>query len=98
MDRGHVHRVGINTIPYKIPRIFLKVTFTTDIFNRIGNDHNSLFKYQWHLYQRGQERNSSNMIEGYIYKNNYTYISPDKLIDSFKLNRKVTISLGKEIL
>lgn len=66
IDSGHVHQVGFNKSSQPINRTFIKITFSPDIFNRVGNDHNYLFDYDWPLYERTKERNNSSILGGYV--------------------------------
>jgi len=56
-----VHRVGYNTSNNTCQRTFIKLVFSTEIFNRLGNDHNYLLDYNWPLVPRTIERNNSNI-------------------------------------
>lgn len=87
MDSGHIHRVCINTYTYSIPRTFLKITFSRDIFNRTGNDHNELFEYTWPLHHRGFNRNNSSiaLTSGYVDDNMFRYIPNSELELLFNL-------------
>lgn len=80
MDTGHVHRVGINTTNKPINRTFLKLTFSPDIFNRVGNDHNYLFDYNWPLYSRTVERNNSSIIDGYVNDHDFRFMDTTELM------------------
>jgi hypothetical protein len=89
LDSGHVHRVSFNngSIKKTIDRTFIKVVFSPDIFNRIGNDHNYLFDYNWPLYQRSIERNNSSILDGYVINDSeFEYISFDKLHSTLFMN------------
>lgn len=74
MDSGHVHRASINNDKYPIDRTFVKLTFSPDIFNRVGNDHNYLFNYDWPLYGRTIERNNSSITGGYMNDAEYEFV------------------------
>lgn len=49
-----VHKVG----PYiEGHRVFVKVTFSKEKFNLLGNSHNYLINYDWDMKERNKERN-----------------------------------------
>jgi hypothetical protein len=86
MDPCCVHRVQMNNTNFIIDRTFIKLTFTTEIFNRLGNDHNKLFDYNWPLFQRGMERNNSSLFNGFFDESQYISVDKDKLMNIFKNN------------
>lgn len=55
MDQFVVHRVA--TVSTPMLRTFLKVTFSRDQFNLLGNSHNHLLDYDWPMYERTVVRN-----------------------------------------
>lgn len=83
MDSGHVHQVGFNKTANPIDRTFIKLTFSPDIFNRIGNDHNYLFDYNWPLYERSVERNNSSVLDGYVNDMDFEYVSFEQINNMF---------------
>lgn len=74
-----IHRVGFNQTNTIINRTFAKLVFSTEIFNREGNDHNYLYDYNWYMIPRTNERNNSSLmaetING-ISVNEYIEINP----------------------
>ena len=77
-----VHRVGLNKSNSTIKRTFAKLVFSTEIFNREGNDHNYFYDYNWLMITRGAERNNSSIIGSSINGNfisEYTVITHDNL-------------------
>lgn len=83
MDSGHVHRVAFNNSDKTIPRTFVKITFSPDIFNRFGNDHNCLFDYNWPFYQRLLERNNSSITSNYVDSNDFMHVDAAALEQAF---------------
>lgn len=79
MDSRCVHRVQMNSTNESIDRTFLKLTFTTDIFNRLGNDQNYLFDYNWPLFQRTVKRNNSSLFNGFFDESQYKEIEKEQL-------------------
>jgi hypothetical protein len=79
MDPRSVHRVQMNNSTRTIDRTFIKLTFTTEIFNRLGNDHNYLFNYNWPLFQRTMERNNSSLFNGLFDESQHKEISKEQL-------------------
>jgi hypothetical protein len=63
MDSRCVHRVQINNTSKTIDRTFVKLIFSTEMFNRFGNDHNYLFDYNWSLYPRNIGPNTSTVFD-----------------------------------
>lgn len=90
MDSGHVHRVSFNNTNNVIDRTFIKLTFSPDIFNRVGNDHNYLFDYDWPLYERSIERNNSSIFGGHMNDDEYSFYGYDDCIKLFHNNKNVT--------
>lgn len=84
IDSGHVHQVSMNKNLNTVNRTFIKVVFSPDVFNRVGNDHNYLFEYNWPLYERTVERNNSSILDGYVNNDaEFEYIPFDKLYRGF---------------
>lgn len=54
LDQYNIHRVGT---PTKGLRNFLKVSFSKDRYDLIGNSHNYLLNYDWDMKPRSIERN-----------------------------------------
>jgi hypothetical protein len=94
MDSGHVHRVSFNNTDATILRTFIKITFSPDIFNRVGNDHNYLLDYNWPLYLRTIERNNNSIMDGYVNLHEFLYISHDQLADHFE--HKIALDLADD--
>lgn len=87
MDSGHVHQVSFNNTSSNMNRTFIKIVFSPDLFNRVGNDHNYLFDYNWPLYQRSVERNNSSILDGYVTNDvDFEYVPLDKLCSAFTEN------------
>jgi len=88
-----VHRVGFNDTDKPIRRTFAKLTFSTEIFNREGNDHNALYDYNWLMIPRGAERNSSSIIghtiNGFDMKD-YMFLSRQDLHKLFQDDQMVS--------
>lgn len=80
-----IHRVGFNYGKTICQRTFIKLVFSTEIFNRIGNDHSYLFDYNWPLIPRTVERNNSNIITSKD-ENAYITVSIDELNEAFDSN------------
>lgn len=81
-----VHRVGFNNTNEIIKRTFAKLVFSYDIFNRDGNDHNSLYDYNWLMIPRGLERNNSSIIGSSINGvdiSEYTMLTKSYLLNKF---------------
>lgn len=58
-----IHRVGFNTSKNTVNRTFFKLTFSKQVFNRQGNEHNGLFDYNWPLVPRSDtRRNHANIV------------------------------------
>lgn len=55
LTQFNIHRVAI--AEKEEVRAFLKVSFSTDKYNLIGNSHNSLLNYDWQMKPRKTERN-----------------------------------------
>lgn len=55
LDKYNVHKVGEITQPCY--RTFLKLSFSKDKYNLIGNSHNHLISYNWEMRPRGMNRN-----------------------------------------
>lgn len=55
LDQYNIHRVATNT-PAGM-RTFVKVTFSKNKFNLLGNTHNYLLDYDWEMKPRSLERN-----------------------------------------
>lgn len=85
MDPRCVHRVQMNETNCTLDRTFIKLTFTTEIFNRLGNDHNKLFDYNWPLLGRGMERNNSSLSNGFFDESKYIFVDNIQLANMFKL-------------
>lgn len=80
-----VHRVGFNQSNRTIKRTFAKLVFSTEIFNRDGNDHNGLYDYNWLMIPRGLERNNSSIIGSTI---NGTNVSNYKMLTTTEILRR----------
>lgn len=78
-----VHRVGFNKSDHYCPRTFIKMVFSKQIFNRIGNDHNHLVDYNWPLVPRTKERNNSNIAIFRNDDNEYLTVAPEDLFKNF---------------
>ena len=50
-DAHCVHRAAVAS--RAIRRVFLRVSFDTKVFDRLGNTHNDLFDYDWEMVKRG---------------------------------------------
>lgn len=55
LDQYNIHKVATNT-PASM-RTFVKVTFSKNKFNLLGNTHNYLLDYDWEMKPRGLDRN-----------------------------------------
>lgn len=55
LDQYNIHRVATNT-PAGM-RTFIKVTFSKNKFNLLGNTHNYLLDYDWEMKPRSLDRN-----------------------------------------
>ena len=55
-----VHSVSLNNTNDIVQRTFVKLVFSQYIYNRLGNDHNYLFNYQWKMHERSDDYNSRN--------------------------------------
>lgn len=55
LDQFSIHRVADVMTP--MLRTFLKISFSTDKYDLIGNAHNDLLAYQWSMRPRGLVRN-----------------------------------------
>ena len=62
MDPRCVHRVAFNTSDNIKKRTFAKLVFSSQLFNREGNDTNHLFDYDWYMVPRTVERNVSSIV------------------------------------
>jgi len=60
LDQFCIHRVG-EIIPGI--RCFLKLVFSKNKFNLIGNSHNYLLDYKWKMYPRQERRNVPSIID-----------------------------------
>ena len=56
LDETVIHRCNEN-IPYAQMRCFVKVSFSKEKYNLIGNSHNYGLDYKWEMVQRGVARN-----------------------------------------
>jgi len=74
-----VHRVGFNMSNVICQRTFIKLVFSLEIFNRVGNNHNYLIDYNWPLVQRTKERNNSNIVTFKDNDNEYINVATDDL-------------------
>jgi hypothetical protein len=54
LDQFNIHRVGI---PTSGMRNFLKISFSKDKYDLIGNSHNYLLNYDWEMKPRKEQRN-----------------------------------------
>ncbi len=55
LNQYQIHKVA--TIKQPCMRAFLKLSFSLDKYNLIGNSHNSLIDYKWDMKPRDVERN-----------------------------------------
>lgn len=55
LNQFNIHKVTAITEPCM--RAFLKVSFSTEKYNLIGNSHNELLNYDWEMKPRKTERN-----------------------------------------
>lgn len=55
LDQYNIHKVSIAESAQM--RCFLKVSFSSEKYNLIGNSHNSLLDYKWEMKERKFERN-----------------------------------------
>lgn len=55
LNQFHIHKV--NESGKSGMRTFLKLSFSEDRYNLIGNSHNYLLNYNWEMKERGIERN-----------------------------------------
>lgn len=55
LDQFSIHRVA--TVHEPMLRAFLKVSFSPDRYDLLGNSHNHLLDYDWPMYERKQFRN-----------------------------------------
>jgi len=98
MDPTVVHRVGINSSQKRVPRTFAKLVYSTEIFNREGNDVNLLFDYNWPMFSRQMEgRNTSsvhtNLINGHPAES-YEYFNTWELVSMFDSKQFTAIKNG----
>ncbi len=93
MDSGCVHAVGINDSNVIKPRTFIKLTFSTQIFNREGNDHNYLIDYKWPLIPRTMDRNTStsNLVD----TDKYMFLDLQYLAGEFILEQNSSLFENK---
>lgn len=56
MDQRHVHRTALPTVNMH-SRTFLKISFSKHKYNLKGNSINTLFNYDWKMYDRQEVRN-----------------------------------------
>jgi len=56
LDQYVIHKVG-NVTDNGSVRLFVKISFSRDKYDLIGNSHNHLLNYKWEMKQRKSERN-----------------------------------------
>lgn len=83
LDPTVIHRVGKNESDLVMNRTFAKLVYSRDIFNRLGNNINLLFDYNWPMIDRSTDnRNTSSVrveiINGRKYSD-YIFLSPEIL-------------------
>lgn len=55
LNQYNIHKV--NEVPFEGMRTFLKLSFSEDKYDLIGNSHNHLLNYDWEMKERKLERN-----------------------------------------
>lgn len=61
LDQFCIHRVALAYMP--VVRTFLKVSFSPDRYDLIGNSHNFLINYNWSMRERGIARNIPQQVQ-----------------------------------
>lgn len=56
LDQFNIHRVS-ESDSYSGMRTFVKISFSKRKYNLKGNSHNYMIDYDWKMYERGKERN-----------------------------------------
>jgi hypothetical protein len=90
LNQFNIHKVGDNSIGGM--RTFVKVSFSKDKYDLIGNAHNYKLKYDWEMKERKVERNiPQSIIHDEVFKQKHEWFPMGKITTQMVLNESLEL-------
>ena len=96
LNQYNIHKVGDNSTGGL--RTFVKVSFSKDKYDLIGNAHNHLLGYDWEMKERSIERNiPQTLINEEVFKQKAEWVEVNKITWQMVLNESLNIETIKTL-
>lgn len=90
LNQFNIHKVGDNSVGGM--RTFVKVSFSKDKYDLIGNAHNHLLDYNWEMKERSIERNiPQTLIHEEVVKQKAEWVEVNKVTWQMVLNESLNL-------